>query len=59
MGSEMCIRDRLNGITLLLLGILLTLAGEQLDVLGITGLGIIAGLFGALVVYWNSGEESK
>ena len=47
------------GIALLLLGILLTLAGEQLDVLGITGLGIIAGLFGALVVYWNSGEESK
>mgnify|MGYP001051595340 CR=1 FL=1 len=37
----------------------ITLAGEQLDVLGITGLGIIAGLFGALVVYWNSGEESK
>ena len=51
-------KNQLNGIALLLLGILLTLAGEQLDVLGITGLGIIAGLFGALV-YWNSGEESK
>lgn len=52
-------KNQLNGIALLLLGILLTLVGEQLDVLGITGLGIIAGLFGALVVYWNSGEESK
>ena len=52
-------KNQLNGIALLLLGILLTLAGEQLDVLGITGLGIIAGLFGAPVVYWNSGEESK
>ena len=52
-------KNQLNGIALLLLGILLTLAGEQLDVLGITGLGIIAGLFGALVVNWNSGEESK
>ena len=52
-------KNQLNGIALLLLGILLTLAGEQLDVLGITGLGIIAGLFGALVVYWTSGEESK
>ena len=47
-------KNQLNGISLLLMGILLTLAGEQLDVLG-----IIAGLFGALVVYWNSGEESK
>ena len=52
-------KNQLNGIALLLLGILLTLAGEQLDVLGITGLGIIAGFFGAQVVYWNSGEESK
>lgn len=49
-------KKQLNGIALLLLGILLTLAGEQLDVLGITGLGIIAGILGALVVYWNSGE---
>ena len=29
-------KNQLNGIALLLLGILLTLAGEQLDVLGIT-----------------------
>ena len=47
-------KKQLNGIALLLLGILLTLAGEQLDVLGITGLGIIARLFGALVVYQNN-----
>ena len=49
-------KKQLNGITLLLLGILFTLAGGQLDILGITGLGVIAGIFGALVVYWNSGE---
>ena len=49
-------KKQLNGITLLLLGILLVLVGDQLDILGMTGLGIIAGIIGAMVVYWNSGE---
>ena len=49
-------KKQLNGIALLLLGILFTLAGGQLDILGITGLGVMAGIFGGLVVYWNSGE---
>ena len=54
--KEILMKKQLNGIALLLLGILFALAGGQLDILGITGLGIIAGIFGALIVYWNSGE---
>ena len=53
---EESMKKQMNGIALLLFGILLVLAGDQLDILGMTGLGIIAGILGALVVYWNSGE---
>ncbi|MDD6409142.1 MAG: hypothetical protein PUF98_05195 [Oscillibacter sp.] len=46
----------MNGIALLLLGILFAMAGGQLDQLGLTGIGLLMGIFGAGVVYWNSGE---
>ena len=31
-------------------------AGGQLDLLGLTGIGLLMGIFGAGIVYWNSGE---
>ena len=46
----------MNGIALLLLGILFAMAGGQLDLLGLTGIGLLMGIFGAGIVYWNSGE---
>lgn len=51
-----CIKKQMNGIALLLLGILFAMAGGQLDQLGLTGIGLLMGIFGAGVVYWNSGE---
>ena len=38
------------------LGILFAMAGGQLDLLGLTGVGLLMGIFGAGFVYWNSGE---
>ena len=52
-------KKQLNGIALLLLGILFVLAGDQLNILGMTGIGTLAGIFGALVVYWNSGSGGE
>lgn len=49
-------KKQLNGMALLLLGILFALSGGQLDLLGLTGIGLLMGIFGAGVVYWNSGE---
>ena len=51
-----CMKKQMNGIALLLLGILFAMAGEQLDLLGLTGVGLLMGIFGAGIVYWNSGE---
>ena len=51
-----CIKKQMNGIALLLLGILFAMAGGQLDLLGLTGIGLLMGIFGAGIVYWNSGE---
>ena len=51
-----CMKKQMNGIALLLLGILLAMAGGQLDLLGLTGIGLLMGIFGAGIVYWNSGE---
>ena len=51
-----CIKKQMNGIALLLLGILFAMAGGQLDLLGLAGIGLLMGIFGAGIVYWNSGE---
>lgn len=51
-----CIKKQMNGIALLLLGILFAMAGGQLDLLGLMGIGLLMGIFGAGIVYWNSGE---
>lgn len=51
-----CMKKQMNGIALLLLGILFAMAGGQLDLLGLTGVGLLMGIFGAGFVYWNSGE---
>ena len=50
-------KKQMNGIALLLLGILFVLAGGQLEILGLTGIGLAMGIFGAGIVYWNSGEQ--
>ena len=49
-------KKQMNGIALLLLGILFAMAGGQLYLLGLTGIGLLMGIFGAGIVYWNSGE---
>mgnify|MGYP005751795379 FL=1 len=49
-------KKQMNGIALLLLGILFAMAGGQLDLLGLMGIGLLMGIFGAGIVYWNSGE---
>ena len=49
-------KKQMNGIALLLLGILFAMAVGQLDLLGLTGIGMLMGIFGAGFVYWNSGE---
>ena len=49
-------KKQMNGIALLLLGILFAMASGQLDLLGLTGIGLLMGIFGAGIVYWNSGE---
>ena len=49
-------KKQMNGIALLLLGILFAMAGGQLDLLGLTGIGLLMGIFGAGIVYWNSEE---
>lgn len=55
--KECCMKKQMNGIALLLLGILFALAGGQLDILGLTGIGLVMGIFGAGLVYWNSGKQ--
>ena len=49
-------KKQMNGIALLLLGILFALAGDQVGEPGITVIGVLMGIFGAGLVYWNSGE---
>ena len=49
-------KKQMNGIALLLLGILFALAGDQVGELGITVIGVLTGIFGAGLVYWNSGD---
>lgn len=51
-----CMKKQMNGIALLLLGILFALVGDQVGELGITVIGVLTGIFGAGLVYWNSGE---
>ena len=49
-------KNQLNGIALLLLGILLTLAGEQLDVLASPGLVLLRAFS---VRWWSTGTAAR